>query len=95
MATCSFERDCLKFPFPKDCHDFCVEQILRRINPQQKIEILGISPDTAQALYRIYNRNNISSYADLIRYLTPAQVSEIKQVFQNITNEQLRRLRLL
>ena len=92
MATCDFNRDCLKVPFPKACFDFCMHKILEKITPEQKVEILGLSPTTAQATFYAFNNFRISSFVDLQQYLTIEQIDEISQKFKTLTQGELNQL---
>lgn len=89
MADCLFERDCLSAPFPEKCFFYCIEQILRRVNPSQKRNILKISNTTADAIVAAYQKYTINKFEDLATHLTADELVEIIRVFRTITRQQL------
>ncbi|MEM7487388.1 MAG: hypothetical protein AAF348_19440 [Bacteroidota bacterium] len=91
MAKCNPKRDCLIIPFPKKCFDFCVEKILRVSRPVDKINILGMDEDLAQAIFRAYNygAKPIISFDDLESSLNSFQIGQIRMIFHNLSQEQL------
>jgi len=91
MGKCKPNRDCLKIPFPPECFKFCVEQILRVARPKEKIEILGMDRDLAEAIFRTYNygRKSIKSFDDLSRSLSHSQNQRLIDIFSNLNQSQL------
>lgn len=91
MANCDPKKDCLSIPFPPECFEFCIEQILRVATPEDKIRILGMDEKLAHAIFRAYNygRRPIRSFNDLKQALSTNQINSIKSIFANLTQEQL------
>lgn len=91
MKNCDPKKDCLIIPFPKECFDFCVEKILRVARPTDKINILGMDKNLADAIFNAYNNGKrpISSFKDLERSLDNAEIRKIRTVFLNLSQEQL------
>ena len=81
--------NCLKAPIPEKCFYFCVYQILLRANPEEKVSILGFSPNTAQSIFRAFNTFRVTNYEELIRHLLSEEINETLRIFRNITQDQL------
>ena len=90
MKNCD-TSDCLSLPLREACFDFCVEKILRVATPVEKISILGMDEDLANAIFTAYNYGKvpISSFSDLERVLNQNQISQIRTIFKNLTQNQL------
>ena len=90
MAKCKPKKDCLKFPIPPKCFKFCIEQILRVARPADKIEVLGMNENLAEAIFRAYNYGpRIRSFDDLAKSLNTSQVEQIINIFENMSQSQL------
>lgn len=91
MAKCDPQKDCLSIPFPLECFDFCIEQILRVATPEEKIRVLGMDENLAHAIFSAYNYGSrtIRSFKDLKKALSGPQINSIRAIFNNLTQEQL------
>lgn len=89
FMSCNFYRDCLQLPIKKECFDYCMYEILLRANPKEKKDILHISAPTAEAVFYAFNTLRVSNFAGLAAALTANQLSELRQIFSNLTQAQL------
>ena len=88
--NCNFDVHCTTIPFDKECLDYCMEQILRNITPEEKQLILGLDKILTEKIFSLYNsRISIRSFRDLERNLTEDEVETIKSVFSRINQFQL------
>jgi hypothetical protein len=76
-------------PIRETCFSFCAFQILLRANPEEKISVLGFSPDTARNIFRIFNTFKASNYTELIEHLSSSEKDEIFRIFNSISQEKL------
>lgn len=81
---------CLSVPFPRKCAEYCIERVLSVARIEEKINVLGMKRNLAEAIFRAYNTGiPIVTFEDLQNKLTAEQVNLIKMVFYNLKQEQL------
>lgn len=92
MPNCNFEEHCITLPFPPKCADFCIFGILSNITVEHKVNILGLTRETAEAIYRAFNSFHIKDFYGLERFLSKIQISELRNAFSSLTQEKLDQL---
>jgi hypothetical protein len=92
MPACNFEKHCITLPFPSECANFCIFGILSNITVEHKINILGLTQETAETIFRAFNLFHVESYEDLQGRLSSIQISELQNAFSQLTKEKLDQL---
>ena len=86
---CNFAKHCSKAPIPQRCLKYCMENTLRNATIEEKMLILGLSSDIANKIFTAYNKQNIRSFDDLVRYLNKKESEEIENRFLALNQYQL------
>jgi hypothetical protein len=89
MPSSSKSCDCTKLPFKKECLKFCIELILRKATPEEKITILGLDAELAYAIRNVYLKTSVNSFEDLERMLHPHQIDQLISKFSALNQAQL------
>lgn len=86
---CDFRRDCLKAPIPQKCFNFCIYQILKSANRDEKQFVIGLSYECSNAIYYTFSNHSINSFDDLAHWLSDEHIVELIERFKKIAQVQV------